>query len=218
MPTDKMAFSYKIPEVSLQDYVECLKPIYRVLEKKNKSVSSPDVFLEAILAAHGGMTVDQLNRAEKQRQYEKALSMKMGDFHEELMGKFPGYETLPVGHVTGTDFRKLDDSEFFEVKNRHNTLNSDSSKSVIRKLTDVANSGKKSVLVLVNCVKNRKIPRFKAPENVHVVNGKAAYTYLSKRETFFDDLRETLSSTFSTYPTFEALESGLLSAPQPERV
>lgn len=199
---------YTITEIPYSQYVKCLKPLYEVLEKKNKSKTQPDIFLKTILAAHSGMTVEQWNEAEKQRLYEKALSMKMGDFHEELMGKFPGYETLPVGHKTGTDVRKTDDSEFFEVKNRENTMNSGSAESVIRKLTKLAEEGKKSVLVMVNATR-KKLPRFKAPASVDVMSGSQVYSYLSKRDTFYEDLVKTLNETFKRYPTFESLEKSI---------
>ncbi len=183
-----------------------MKPLYEVLEKKNKSKSSPDPFLKTILAAHSGMTLEQWDAAEKQRLYEKALSMKMGDFHEELMGKFRGYQTLPVGHSTGTDVRRLDDSEFLEVKNRDNTMNSGGAESVVRKLTKLVNDGKRAILVLVNSSK-RTLPRFKAPAAVQVIDGKQAYAYLSGRETFHADLLSTLNETFRRYPTYALLQA-----------
>lgn len=208
---------YTIREIPFEAYVLCLKPLYAVLEKRNKSKSQPDVFLKTILASHSEMTIEHWDAAEKQRLYEKALSMKMGDFHEELMGKFPGYETLPLGHPTGTDVRKLDDSEFIEVKNRDNTMNSGSAESVVRKLSRLAEEGKKSILVLVNSAK-KTLPRFKAPKTVDVVSGRQIYTYLSGRDTFYDDLVETLNQTFRRFPTYASLEAEAATPRPPERV
>jgi hypothetical protein len=208
---------YKLPEIPFESYVRCLRPLYQVLEKRNKSKSQPDVFLKTILASHSGMTTEQWSAAELQRLYEKALSMKMGDFHEELMGKFPGYETLPLGHSTGTDVRKTDDTEFIEVKNRDNTMNSGSAETVIRSLTKLAEEGKKSILVLVNSAK-KTLPRFKAPRTVEVVSGRQIYAYLSGRDTFYDDLLETLNQTFRRYPTYASLEAEAATPPSPVRV
>lgn len=205
---------YRIPEISFEAYVKCLKPLYSILEKKHVSKSDPDIFLKTILASHSGMTVEQWDAAELQRLYEKNLSMKMGDFHEELMGKFPGYETLPVGHKTGTDVRKLDDSAFYEVKNRDNTMNSGAADSVVRKLTKLTEEGKSATLVLVNSEK-KKLPRFKAPPAVQVVNGRQVYAQLSGRDTFYEDLVKTLDETFKRFPTYEALESEQSASPSP---
>ena len=197
---------YTIREIKFKDYVECLQPLYCVLEKKNKSKSSADPFLKTILASHSGMTLEQWKAAETQRLYEKALSMKMGDFHEELMGKFQGYQTLPNGHATGTDVQKKDESEFLEIKNRDNTMNAGSAESVVRKLTKLVNEGKRAILVLVNSSKPT-LPRFKAPEAVKVMNGKQGYAHLSGRDTFYDDLLTTLGETFRLYPTHAALKA-----------
>jgi hypothetical protein len=202
---------YTIPEIEFKDYLECLRPIYKVLEKKNKSKSSPDVFLKTILASHSGMTLAQWKGAETQRLYEKVLSMKMGDFHEELMGKFCGYETLPVGHATGTDVQKKDESEFIEVKNRDNTMNAGSAESVVRKLTKLVDDGKRAILVLVNSSK-QTLPHFKAPAAVQVMNGKQAYAHLSGRDTFYDDLLATIAETFRLYPTHAELQAVAQSA------
>lgn len=197
---------YKIKEIQFKDYVKCLKDVYKVLEKKNKSKTQPDVFLKAILASHSGMTPEQWDTAEAQRLYEKALSMKMGDFHEELMGKFPGYETLVTGHPTGTDVRRLDDSEFFEVKNRDNTLNSDSAKSVVKKLQKLADIGSQPFLVFINTAKKR-VPRFGASDDIKVMSGKEVYTYLSGRDTFYSDLLSTIQETFTRYESYEDLKA-----------
>jgi hypothetical protein len=205
---------YRIPEIPFEAYVRCLKDVYAVLERTNESQTVADVFLKTILAAHSKMTDAQWTQAEEQRLYEKNLSMKMGDFHEELMGKFPGYETLPLGHVTGTDVRKLDDSEFFEVKNRDNTMNSGAAETVVRKLTKLTEAGKGATLVLVNTEK-KTIPRYKAPEAVRVLNGRQAYAALSGRESFFDDLVTTLGETFTRFPTYAALLADRADAPLP---
>jgi hypothetical protein len=104
--------------------------VYGVLEKKNKSKSKEDPFMKTILASHGGMTIEQFNTCEKQRLYEKALSMALGTFHENLMGKFKDYETLPQGHSTGVDVisetrneTKICTPKFFTTKNYFNIYN-----------------------------------------------------------------------------------------------
>lgn len=197
---------YRIKEIALKDYVACLKDVYAVLEHKHKSKGCDDVFLRTIMAAHSGMSAEAWAAAEEQRRYEKALTMKMGDFHEELAGKFPGYKTLKRGDETGCDVQKLDGSEIWEFKNRDNTMNSGSAESVVAKLVAEIAKGKKAFLVLVNCEK-KTVPRLGAPASVTVLNGRQAYEYLSKRPTFFDDLQATLGYTFAHYPTYASLSA-----------
>ena len=197
---------YRIPEIACKDYVGCLRGIYTVLEGKHASKGCDDVFMRSILAAHAGMDAKAWAAAEAQRRYEKALTMKMGDFHEELAGKFPGYRTLKTGDETGCDVQKIDGSEIWEFKNRDNTMNSSSAESVVAKLVAEVAKGKKAFLVLVNCEK-KTVPRLGAPASVTVFNGRQAYEYLSKRPSFFDDLQATLAYTFAHYPTYASLSA-----------
>ena len=131
----------------------------------------------------------------------------MGDFHEELAGKLPGWETLKVGDPSGCDVMKKDGTEYQEWKNRDNTMNSSSGSAVIGKLQALAAKGKKAVLVEVNCPKG-KVCRFGAPPNIEVLNGQQAYARVSGRETFFDDLNTTLAYVFKTFKTYDALTKG----------
>lgn len=205
---------YTLPLIPVAEYAKCLRPLYNVLEKKNIGKSQPDVFLKTVLAAHSGMTVEHWDVLEKARLHQKAMEMKMGDFHEELMGKFPGYETLPVGHETGTDVRKTDDSLFLEVKNRDNTMNSGGAETVVRKLAKLAAAGKEAILVMVNSQK-KTLPRFKAPAAVQVMNGRQIYARLSGDEAFEDKLLATIAATFARFPTYAQLEAALLAAQPP---
>lgn len=195
---------YRIPEIPFKDYVACLEKLYTVLEKKHKSKSKPDVFLKTINAAYSGITTDQWDIAEQQRLYEKALSMKLGDFHEELMGKFPNYKNLPIGHITGCDVSNANETILFEVKNRQNTMNADSGKQVVRKLSRLRLEGKETYLVYVNTW-TRRLPRYGAGKDIHIISGRQVYTMLSGRADFFDDLNSTLAHTFRKYKTYAEL-------------
>jgi len=196
---------YRIREIRISEYIACLKPIYMVLEKSHVSSGSDDKFMKTILASYSNMTPEQWEAAESNRRHEKALSMKMGDFHEELIGKLPGYTTLPLGHPSGVDV-KGKDRDMIEVKNRDNTLNSDSAKSVIAKLEKLMDNGYRAILVYINSDKKR-LPRFKAPERITIVNGRQIYAYASGRETFYDDLMKTMEYTFRHYSTYAELST-----------
>ena len=194
---------YTIPEIAFGDYVKCLAPLYAVLEGK-EGHSDDDPFMKLVLARHSGMTVQLWEAAKKQRMFEKALSMKMGDFHEELAGKFRGYRCLAVGDATGCDVQSVDGAHVMEWKNRDNTMNSGSASAVIAKLKAVAAAGKKATLVLVNCFR-ATVPRFGAPTSVEVIDGRTAYAQLSGRPDFIDSLQTTMGETFERYKTFAEL-------------
>jgi hypothetical protein len=200
---------YKIPEVPIAAFVACLQSFYAVLEERNVGKGGDDVFLRTILTSHGDLTDAQWTSSEKARRYTKSLEGKMGDFHEELAGKLPGWKTLKVGDPSGCDVVKEDGTEFQEWKNRDNTMNSSSGSAVVAKLKKLVDEGKKAVLVEVNCPAG-KVSRFGAPAEIEVLNGKQAYARVSGRETFFDDLKTTLAYVFKTFKTYEALKQGIV--------
>ncbi len=195
---------YAIPEIPFPRYVFCLSYIYGVLEKKHKSKSDADVFLKAVLQSYSGMPDAEWEREEQKRLYMKSMESKMGDFHEELMGQFPGYVCMPVGDESGCDVKRRDGSVFMEVKNRDNTMNSSSGKSVVDKLALLAARGVRAILVEVNCP-GGKVNRYGAPASVEVWNGRQAYEFLSGRADFFDRLLHTLSETMRQHKEFDAL-------------
>jgi hypothetical protein len=199
---------YRIPEVPIEKFALCLKDIYKVIEDSHKSKSSLDPFIKAVLTGNTSMSESAWDKAEKVRLSQKALEMKMGDFHEELMGKFRGYVTFPNGHATGCDVGKNDLSELFEVKNRDNTIKGPDGKHVVAMLKQHADKGKLAVLVQINCP-NGKVNRFGADPIVKVWNGPQIYEYLSGRASFFDDLEITMKYVFSNFKTYESLKQSL---------
>ena len=168
---------YRIPEITFVDYAYCCKSIFHALETHH-TVTAEDSFIKAVAIGHSNMTEHEWYVSERIRLMQKVLEMKMGDFHEELMGKFPGYETYPNGHITGCDFGKKDGSEVFEVKNRHNTIKGSDAKHILAMLTKHHENGKKAILVQVNCPQD-KVNRFGAPSYIHVWNGKQTYIYFN---------------------------------------
>lgn len=199
---------YKISEIKPADFLKCIAPLYAAIKKEKESKSVEDVFLKSVVVNYNEISHDEWKALEAPRLTQKGIEMKMGDFHEELMGKFPGYETYPTGHPTGVDVGSLDGTILVEVKNRFNTMNSSSAKSVVANLTKHANHGKTAILVEVICP-DGKVTRFQAPENVKVWNGKEAYEFFSGRKTFWNDLIVTLSHVFKTYKTFADLKRSL---------
>lgn len=198
---------YKTTEVTAKDFIACCEPIYKVLEEQNKSKTVEDPFLKAILSSY--MPSFDWEVAEKARLKQKVLEMKMGNFHEELLGKLPGWETLPVGHKTGMDVRKLDDSIFLEVKNKYNTCNADGLKQVNDKLNRLRATGKRAIFVQINCPEGEVCRSYSTPDT-EILNGKQIYTMVSGRETFYSDLLGTVTHVFAHYETLTSLKAALL--------
>ncbi len=191
---------YKIPEISKSDFVKCCEPIFQVLEEKHKSKSCIDPFLRAVLDSY----IDW-ETSEKIRLKQKVLEMKMGDFHEELLGKFSGWKTLPLGHKTGMDVSNEEETIYLECKNKHNTCNSDQLKQIYKKLEEIKKSGKRSILVQINCPEGKVKKSTKNPDS-EVFNGKQIYNLVSGREDFFDDLLDTIKYVFQNFKTLLSLK------------
>lgn len=84
------------------------------------------------------LTFKQWTKNEKIRQAGKKVENKIGEFHQQLLGRVDGWEDLGIGDKTKVDLRKEDNSIFIELKNKKNTINGDSGKAVRNKLEDLA--------------------------------------------------------------------------------
>ena len=146
--------------------------------------------------------------SEKNRLSQKVLEMKIGHFHEDLMGKFLGYETLAKGHKTCCDVQKKDETVVIEVKNRNNTIKGSDGKHTIALLKSHKDAGKKAILVQINCP-NGKVNKYGNITDIDIWNGKQIYTYLSGRDSFFDDLLFTVNYTFFNFNSVNLLKSAL---------
>jgi hypothetical protein len=208
MPDTHTEDWYKIPEIPKKKYIELLEPIYNVLEGKLQARGSDDPFLKTILASRSGMTIEEWDLAESQRRFHKALSMKLGTFHQGILASFENNTNLHQGGEYGLDVLSSE-NEIWEIKNRENTMNSDSAKSVIRKLINAFKSGKKACLGFVNCGL-RKVPRFGAPSEILVLAGDDLYNHFSKRVGFREDLRITIAETFKQFKTYDELKKGMI--------
>lgn len=75
--------------------------------------------------------IKNLEIAFKQRQRQ----MKEGELAQILIGNWIGWEDLKIGHSSGIDVRKKDNSIIMDVKNKWNTCNSSSQKALFDKLS-----------------------------------------------------------------------------------
>jgi hypothetical protein len=180
---------YTLKEIPLHKFRDCLAPVEAEMSKMKSSTSDSDCDPFFRSAMTGVVSVGT-----------KVLSMKIGEFHERVTGCIPNYENLPVGHETGCDTMHMGGSEIFEIKNRYNTMNSSSAKSVVEKLTRHANTSGVSIAALVYINRNGTAPlnRFKAPGEVKVWDGQQYYTHLTGSDTFFQRLQESFAYAVSS--------------------
>jgi hypothetical protein len=84
------------------------------------------------------LTFEEWKIKEKERQDDKSVNNTIGEFHQMLLGGVPGWTDLGIGDESHLDLKKDDDTIFLELKNKENTVNSDSKKQVRKKLEDAA--------------------------------------------------------------------------------
>ena len=133
--------------VSDEDFLECVKhvidfylsdefqeePLTVLKESKNDIDAIKTIF---------DITVKQIGfdgwaNKEIERQQDKTINNKIGEFHQELLGKVDGWVDLGIGDETEIDLKKEDNTVFIELKNKHNTMNSSSTKTCREKLENV---------------------------------------------------------------------------------
>jgi len=167
----------RIPEISPEKFESFLAEIREAIGKESKEETDP--FLEAIIKKYP-----------RACDYKNQISQKIGIFHQKTMGEFSEWESFESGK--GVDVFSKDGKTVIEVKNKYNTMNSDSQKSVMEKLQKFVSGGKTAILCIIN-VKNNKPPKFPKAGDVQIKSGKEMYKILSGRETFLDDLLATFS-------------------------
>jgi len=94
--------------------------------KRKKFVHIPTIF---------GLNDQESQRAAKTAFEVKQRQMKEGELAQIAIGNWHGWEDLGVGHASGLDCRKVDNSMILELKNRHNTVKgSDIKRSLLPQL------------------------------------------------------------------------------------
>ena len=195
---------YKILEIHPDTYLNLIKPLYDILEGKKVSKSEPDQFSKQGWMSFNKTTEEEWEESHKKIQIARAFSMAWGDFHQSLMGSFPGWTNYKRGHNTGCDIGKEDGTCVVEIKNNVNTMNSSSKESVLRKLKLQKDLGKRAVIVIINGDISSS-----TKDGIETLNGKQFYEELSGRSTFMEDLLLTTNKTFECYNTLDSLKSSL---------
>lgn len=68
----------------------------------------------------------------------KSIVQYEGDFWQRLFGDAPGWRNLQTGHITKCDILHEERNIIIELKNKYNTMNSDSKNRVLEKLENAS--------------------------------------------------------------------------------
>lgn len=119
---------------------EVLKPIVESTYKAQQEEqdiyrNTLDCFSAAIDASIRGITLEEWIESEKQRQSQKTLQNKIGDFHQKILGTLEGVVDLGVGEVVDIIYK--DKKIVAEIKNKHNTTKGNHKKVIYDDLINV---------------------------------------------------------------------------------
>jgi Eco47II restriction endonuclease len=111
------------------------------ITKKNFYTNKVDTIKLTFDAKFNDIDEESLIQSEILRQIDKSINNSIGTFHEQILGGIKGFE---VGKLSGFDIKAKDDTLFADIKNKHNTMNSNSAESLFQKLKVYADTYKKA--------------------------------------------------------------------------
>ncbi|MBE6500476.1 MAG: Eco47II family restriction endonuclease [Methanobrevibacter thaueri] len=132
--------------ISDEDFLECVKKVVDSYQFPNEttpttileeSKNTIDGFKTIFDVSVNQISFEEWSKFELTRQQDKTINNKIGEFHQELLGKIDGWVDLGVGDETEIDLKKADNTVFVELKNKYNTMNSSSTKTCREKLEKV---------------------------------------------------------------------------------
>lgn len=192
---------YLIKEISIDKYCEAIKPLfinddnnYEILKKQE------DKFIKEMMMSLDDIDEKEWDRREIARRKQKIYEMKIGLFHQKIMGAIDGYIDVGQNHETGCDIISVDNSLVLEIKNKENTMNADCKKIVFNKLKKCKEKYKEAMLVYINAWTFKKS---RIIDTITILSGEEAYTKLSGRTTFYEHLIKTLTYTFKKYKSYD---------------
>lgn len=167
------------------------------LEKFQKNIIDPfSLLLQTMLTEQ---KIEEWIIAETQRQVQKTTQNALGEMHEIILGAVDGWERLDNGHESGLDIRRTDGTIYAEVKNKYNTLNSNSETETYRELWAIAESDERITAYLVHIIRERKRPYdeiwVKNEEwhpRVRKISGERFYELVTGSATALEDLYTVL--------------------------
>lgn len=124
-----------IDNVAVRNEVTLL--IEKVKKAKKRASSNihanvVDPFSAAVEMSLSGWDGQEWLESEKSRQVQKSLQNAIGEFHQAVLGTFPGWES--TGKSGGSiDLISQERKIVAEIKNKHNTMNSSSAEALHQK-------------------------------------------------------------------------------------
>ncbi|MFP4402710.1 MAG: Eco47II family restriction endonuclease [Candidatus Nanoarchaeia archaeon] len=127
--------------ISDEDFLECVRSVCESYPEPSEEIDMEDLqknvidpFKMTFDIYSNNIKIEDWKKLEKTRQKDKNINNKIGEFHQKILGRVDGWTDLGTGDNSRVDLRKNDYSIFIELKNKHNTMNSDATNECRSKL------------------------------------------------------------------------------------
>ena len=141
---EEQQYQYNLAD-EIHTFYEKVKPLIKEIIERHES---PFIHEATLFGDNSESNLKLLESSHKIRQKQ----MKEGIIAQTIIGNFIDWTDLGVGHSSGLDCRKNDNSIIMDVKNKHNTCNSGSQKALFDKLSKYKkeNPSSRCVWAIVN--------------------------------------------------------------------
>ena len=167
------------------------------LKEVNKNIIDPFKFQFDTEFLHGG-NPEIAMQSEIFRQNDKTITNAIGLFQQQLVGAIHGFAETPE---LPCDVRKLDNTIFAEIKNKHNTMNARSAAGVYDELAGLSKSYPKAMCYLVEIIAKKSCDEVWSVtvnqtvmqnKHIHVISADRFYALATGKDSAFFDLCKAL--------------------------
>jgi len=150
-------------------------------------------------------------RNEFNRQIQKTLTNALGAFHQKLLGSAPNWESLQSNKTEVDLLGNTDEGRIYaEIKNKHNTMNSSSAKTVFAKLKRTVDEFGASKAYLVQILPKKgtsydTVWKYKpkdgianSDERIRLISGDRFYALVTKESQSMQLLQHALPLAINT--------------------
>lgn len=191
--------------ISDEHLFKCLSDLYSVYEKCKENINLNKFYKNKVdpIKFNFDMQFNEISikeyiLSEIARKNDKTINNAIGTFHENLIGGIKDFENLKL---SGSDVRKLDNTIFAEIKNKHNTIKGEDLKGIHNKLSEIADNHPNSTCYLVQIIalkSQNKIWEFSSKgieyrhPRVRIISADKFYELVTGRKNAFKELCDIL--------------------------
>jgi hypothetical protein len=198
--------------ISDEHLLDCIGNLHKAYLKAKNNITKNNFYSNKVDtikltfdAKFNEIDEESLIQSEILRQIDKSTNNSIGTFHEQILGGIKGFE---IGNLSGFDIKSVDDTLFADIKNKHNTMNSNSAEALFQKLARYANDYKKAKCYWVQILAKGSFCELWTAEinskeyshsRVYKISGDQFYALLSGQDDALFELYKVLPKAINDY-------------------